>query len=87
MLLSKGGSTRTYIDQYFLSHKITFEPQIELSSLDLLIEFKKALISTLQNLIPQGAIIGSGDSVTLAQTGIFEFLRSNDYVVYKLDNI
>jgi len=41
ILLEKGGSTRAYIDNYFFSHGIEMEPHIELSSLDLLIEFTK----------------------------------------------
>jgi len=41
LLLGKGGSTRAYIDQYFASHKVECEPQMELSTLDLLVEFTK----------------------------------------------
>jgi len=41
MLLEKGGSTRAYMDQYFASHEVVFEPQMELSTSDLLIEFTK----------------------------------------------
>ena len=40
------------------------------------------LIKLLQNLLPKGVDIGSGDSVTLEQTGVFEFLRNGDYVFY-----
>ncbi len=39
IMLQKGGNTRTYIDGYFLSHGINLVPQIELSNLDLIIEF------------------------------------------------
>lgn len=39
IMLQKGGSTRAYIDEYFLSHGINLAPQIELSNLDLIIEF------------------------------------------------
>ena len=41
LLLGQGGSTRAYIDQYFASQEVEFEPQMELSTLDLLIEFTK----------------------------------------------
>ena len=41
LLLEKGGSTRTYIDNFFSSHDIAIVPHMELSSLDLLIEFAK----------------------------------------------
>ena len=36
----------------------------------------------LHELIPEGATVGSGDSVTLEQTGVFDFLRKGDYVFY-----
>lgn len=39
IMLQKGGSTRAYIDEYFLSHGINLAPQIELSNLELIIEF------------------------------------------------
>ena len=40
------------------------------------------LLELLQKLIPKGAAVGSGDSVTLEQTGVFEFLRNGDYTFY-----
>ncbi|MCL2842950.1 MAG: lactate utilization protein [Oscillospiraceae bacterium] len=40
------------------------------------------LIGLLQDLLPKGTIVGSGDSVTLEQTGVFEFLRNGDYVFH-----
>lgn len=43
---------------------------------------KEALIKLLQTLIPQGTTVGCGDSVTLEQTGVFEFLRSGNYVFH-----
>lgn len=42
IMLQKSGSTRDYIDQYFLSHGISLSPQIELSNMDLMIEFALA---------------------------------------------
>ncbi len=39
IMLQKGGNTRAYIDEYFLSHGINLVPQIELSNLDLIVEF------------------------------------------------
>lgn len=41
ILLEKGGNTRDYIDNYFSSNGITVLPQIELSNMELLIEFAK----------------------------------------------
>ena len=41
ILLQRGGSTRAYIDQYFSSNEVECEPQMELATLDLLIEFTK----------------------------------------------
>ena len=41
ILLGKGGNTRDYIDNYFSSYGITVLPQIELSNMELLIEFAK----------------------------------------------
>jgi len=40
---------------------------------------KHELINLLKNLIPQGATVGCGDSVTLEQTGVFDFLRGGTY--------
>lgn len=39
ILLQQGGSTREYIDEYFRSHGIAIDPQIELSNMDLMVEF------------------------------------------------
>lgn len=39
ILLQQGGSTREYIEEYFRSHGITIDPQIELSNMDLMVEF------------------------------------------------
>jgi DNA-binding transcriptional LysR family regulator len=41
ILLEQGGSTRIAIDNYFASHQVECLPQVELSNLDLLIEFTK----------------------------------------------
>jgi len=40
------------------------------------------LTALLSKLIPKGASIGCGDSVTLEETGVFEFLRSGGYTFY-----
>ena len=39
----------------------------------------RELLALLTKLIPRGATVGCGDSVTLEQTGVFEFLRSGAY--------
>ena len=41
ILLPGPGNTRTYIDGYFASHGVEFEPHMELSNLNLLVEFAK----------------------------------------------
>jgi len=40
---------------------------------------QKKLIELLTTLIPKGSEVGSGDSVTLEDLGVFEFLRHGDY--------
>jgi len=40
---------------------------------------KNELINLLNQLIPQGAMVGCGDSVTLEQMGVFDFLRNGNY--------
>lgn len=37
------------------------------------------LLKLLPNLIAEGSTVGSGDSVTLDETGVFEFLRKGNY--------
>jgi DNA-binding transcriptional LysR family regulator len=41
ILLEKGGNTRNYIDNYFNSYGIEIMPQMELSNVELMIEFAK----------------------------------------------
>lgn len=41
ILLEKGGNTREYIDNYFRSNNLEAHPQIELSNVELMIEFAK----------------------------------------------
>jgi DNA-binding transcriptional LysR family regulator len=41
ILLEKGGNTRDYIDNYFSSYGLEIAPQIELSNVELMIEFAK----------------------------------------------
>jgi hypothetical protein len=36
----------------------------------------------LSKLIKRGETVGCGDSVTLEETGVFEYLRSGDYIFY-----
>ncbi|MCL2568589.1 MAG: lactate utilization protein [Oscillospiraceae bacterium] len=43
---------------------------------------KAELLTLLQSLIPAGAAVGCGDSVTLEQMDVFAFLRSGDYIFY-----
>jgi hypothetical protein len=44
------------------------------------VENSSNVFSLLEKLIAPGSCIGSGDSATLEQTGIFDFLRVSDYV-------
>ena len=46
------------------------------------VECKSGLPDLLRSLIPEGAAVGCGDSATLEQTGIFDFLREGPYVFY-----
>ncbi|MBB5195606.1 LysR family transcriptional regulator [Anaerocolumna cellulosilytica] len=39
IMLQKGGNTRAFLDQYFKTHGIDLVPQIELSNMDLIVEF------------------------------------------------
>jgi len=40
------------------------------------------LLTLLAKLMPKGASVGCGDSITLEETGVFEFLRSGQYDFY-----
>lgn len=42
LMLEPGGSTRTYLDDYALSHGVIFNPDFELGSVDLLVEFAQS---------------------------------------------
>ena len=46
------------------------------------VENQRELIELLQDFIPKGSAIGSGDSVTLEQTGVFDWLRNGEYTFY-----
>jgi len=46
------------------------------------VEDRNELLALLQNLIPEGSTVGCGDSVTLEQTGVFDFLRNGMYCFY-----
>jgi len=39
----------------------------------------KQLLETVQSLLSEGETIGCGDSVTLEETGVFEFIRNGNY--------
>lgn len=41
---------------------------------------EKDLIRLIGSLLVKGAVVGCGDSVTLEETGVFDFLRNGDYV-------
>ena len=43
---------------------------------------KKELIDLLQKLIPTHTTVGCGDSITLEDTGVFDFLREGDFIFY-----
>lgn len=43
---------------------------------------KKELLILLSRFIKKGSTVGCGDSVTLEQTGVFEFLRNKDCIFY-----
>jgi len=40
---------------------------------------KAELFHLIESLVPKHVMVGSGDSVTLEQMGVFEFLRNGDY--------
>ena len=46
------------------------------------VENQSELTELLQSLIPEGSTIGSGDSITLEQTGVFDLLRNGDYMFH-----
>ena len=45
----------------------------------LLIEDRNALIDFLRKSIPANSVVGVGDSVTLEETGVYDFLRNETY--------
>ncbi len=46
------------------------------------LEDNKELFPLLNKLILKGSTIGSGDSVTLEQLGVFDFIRNGNYIFY-----
>lgn len=46
------------------------------------LEYNKELFPLLNKLILKGSTIGSGDSVTLEQLGVFDFIRNGNYIFY-----
>lgn len=43
---------------------------------------REELLLLIKELLPPGSSVGCGDSVTLEETGVFQFLRNGDYVFY-----
>ncbi len=43
---------------------------------------REELLLLLSKLIRRGETVGCGDSVTLEETGVFEYLRTGDYIFY-----
>ena len=43
---------------------------------------REELFLLIKKLIPLGSTVGCGDSVTLEETGVFQFLRNRDYIFY-----
>lgn len=43
------------------------------------VEDEKELIEKLKNLIAEGTVVGVGDSMTLFETGVIDFLRKGDF--------
>lgn len=46
------------------------------------VENKEDLIQLIASLVKKGERVGCGDSVTLEETGVFEFIRGGDFVFY-----
>lgn len=46
------------------------------------VENERELFPLLSTLLKPGSSVGCGDSVTLEQTGTFDFLRKSDYIFY-----
>ncbi|MPM28194.1 hypothetical protein SDC9_74713 [bioreactor metagenome] len=46
------------------------------------VESRQELLSLLSTLLVEGEKIGCGDSVTLEETGVFEYLRNGSYTFY-----
>lgn len=46
------------------------------------LERREQLLPLMQSLIPEGQAVGCGDSVTLEDLGVFDFLRSGKYLFY-----
>lgn len=46
------------------------------------VENRHELLSLLSTLLAEGEKIGCGDSVTLEETGVFEYLRNGSYIFY-----
>ena len=46
------------------------------------VKSKEELIKLLESLIQEGDTVGCGDSLTLEETGVFDFVRRGNYVFY-----
>jgi LysR family transcriptional regulator, cyn operon transcriptional activator len=72
LLLEKGSNTRRFIDEYAKVHEVTIVPEIELGSIDLLIEFAR---------------IGFGAACVVRNFIDKEIQNSNLYVVQLIEEI
>lgn len=46
------------------------------------VENKEQLLGLIKTLLKAGESVGCGDSLTLEETGVYDFLRNNDYFFY-----
>jgi DNA-binding transcriptional LysR family regulator len=69
LLLEKGSSTRTYIDRFFAKHQLEVRPEIELGSVDLLVEFARkglGIACVIKNFIADDLASGELHEIKLA---------------------
>lgn len=79
ILLQQGGSTREYIDEYFRSHGIAIDPQIELSNMDLMVEFAikgLGIACTIKDYVQKEL-----DSELLYELGIMEMIPARSLAI------
>lgn len=46
------------------------------------VENKEELIQLIDTLMKSGEKVGCGDSATLEETGVFDFIRNNNFIFY-----